>query len=157
MWSSARGTARAVAHAARPLGTSRCGERRIASNPASPSSLCPDARALSGASDWQAHRCSKAEGCISRLAKEKPELLDELRQRLEEAAAAAAATEGRHDVLPERRSSKVRRLNFDLGKVSSSPAMEQALTAMADVWTGPAPPTPAADATAVWEMRLRFC
>lgn len=97
------------------------------------------------------HRCSTPGDCLSHLAKEKPALLDALRERLVEAAATASTTKGRGAVMPERPSVKKWRLLKELGKVSSSPAMEQALAAMADVRTDLAPTTPAAAATVVWQ------
>ena len=89
-------------------------------------------------------------GCLSHLTKEQPAHLDALRARLVEAAAAAATTKGRDAVLPERDASKKRQRLHALGKVSSSPAMEQAIVAMAGVRTNLAPITPAAAATEVW-------
>ena len=94
-------------------------------------------------------------GCLSHLTKEQPAHLDALRARLVEAAAAAATTKGRDAVLPERDASKKRQRLHALGKVSSSPAMEQAIVAMAGVRTSLAPITPAAAATL--SARARKC
>lgn len=52
--------------------------------------------------------------------------------------------------MPERAAVKVRRRMRTMGKVSSSPAMEQALAAMAVLPTDLPPSTPAEAATAVW-------
>ena len=80
---------------------------------------------------WQVHRCSTPGGCLSALAEKRPELLDALRERLLTAVESAKSSKTRADLMPERRSSKKRRLNSEVGKVSSSAAMDQALAAMA--------------------------
>ena len=97
------------------------------------------------------HRCSKPGGCLSALAKRCPELLDALRERLVKAVEGAKGSRARDDLLPERRAAKRVRVNAQAGKVSASPAMEQALAAMATI-RGAAPPTPAAEATAAWQQ-----
>jgi hypothetical protein len=97
------------------------------------------------------HRCSKPGGCLSALAKRCPELLDALRERLVKAVEGAKGSRARDDLLPERRAAKRVRVNAQAGKVSASPAMEQALAAMTTI-RGAAPPTPAAEATAAWQQ-----
>ena len=103
-----------------------------------------------GTHGWQAHRCSTSGGCLSHLAKASPALLDELRALLVEAAEAAAATKEREAVMPVRTAVKVRRRMWAMGKVSSSPAMEQALAATASLPTDLPPSTPAEAGTEVW-------
>jgi len=105
---------------------------------------------LIGTHSWQEHRCSTSGGCLSHLAREAPTLLDALRARQVEAAQTAAATKERDAVMPERKAVKVRRRLQSMGKVSSSPAMEQALAARAALATDLAPATPAEAATEVW-------
>ena len=85
------------------------------------------------------------------FAKEDPELLDALRARLVQAGKTAAATKERDAVMPERKAVKVRRRLKNMGKVSSSPAMETALTAMAALPTDLPPAIPAEAATEVWQ------
>ena len=97
---------------------------------------------------WQVHRCSTPGGCLSALAEKRPELLDALRERLLKAVESAKSSKTRADLMPERRASKKLRLNSEVGKVSSSAAMDQALAAMATCRSDSAAPTPAAEATA---------